>query len=214
MMTAADSRTGTNRGHKPVQRRSADEELHARFEREVLPMRDFLYRHAFCMSNNHADAEDLVQETMARAYAGFGSFQSGTNLKAWLFRIVTNNYINGYRKKRRQPTQYSTEHVTDQHLAEAYARATPAGRRSAEDQALDALPDNDIKAAMDALPRQFRAVVYYADVEGFRYKEIAAIMNIPHGTVMSQLHRGRSRLRRLLGQRVGGVDAETLPATG
>jgi RNA polymerase sigma-70 factor (ECF subfamily) len=213
-MTATHSRAGTNRCHRRVQRQSADAELLARFQRDVLPMHDPLYRHAFRMSNNHADAEDLVQDTMAKAFASFGSFQPGTNLRAWLFRILTNNYINGYRKKRRQPAQYSTEYVTDQHLAEAYARFAPSGQRSAEDHALDALPNNDIKAAMDALPPQFRAVVYYADVEGFRYKEIAAIMNIPHGTVMSQLHRGRNRLRTLLGQRVGDVGPDALPATG
>ena len=201
------------KAHEPVLSQSVDAELSARFEREVVPLRDLLYRHAFRMSHNHADAEDLVQETVMRAYAGFGTFRSDTNLKAWLLRILTNTYINGYRKKRRQPTQYSTEHLTDQYLTEANARSAASALRSAEDYALDLLPDNDIKAAMQALPGQFREVVYYADVAGFRYKEIAALTNIPHGTVMSRLHRGRRQLRMLLGGGVGEDGPQALPAT-
>ena len=196
-----------------VQSQPVDAELSARFEREVVPLRDLLYRHAFRMSRNHADAEDLVQETVMRAYAGFDSFRSGTNLKAWLLRILTNTYINSYRKKRRQPMQYSTEDVTDQYLTEANARSAASELRSAEDHALDLLPDTDIKAAMQALPSQFREVVYYADVEGLRYKEIAALTNTPQGTVMSRLHRGRQRLRTLLGGGVGQVGPQALPAS-
>jgi RNA polymerase sigma-70 factor, ECF subfamily len=196
-----------------VQSQSVDSELSARFEREVVPLCDLLYRHAFRLSHNHADAEDLVQETVMRAYAGFGSFRSGTNLKAWLLRILTNTYINGYRKKRRQPMQYSAEDLTDQYLTEANARSAASELRSAEDHALDLLPDNDIKAAMQALPGQFREAVYYADVEGFRYREIAALTNVPHGTVMSRLHRGRQQLRMLLGGDVGQDGPEALPAT-
>jgi RNA polymerase sigma-70 factor, ECF subfamily len=149
------------------------------------------------MSRDHADAEDLLQETMMKAYAGFGSFRPDSNLKAWLFRILTNTYINGYRRERRQPVQCSTEQVTEQSLAAAYARFTPA-QRSAEDHVLDSLPDKDIEMAMQTLPSQFREVVYYADVEGYRYKEIAAMMKTPRGTVMSRLHRGRERLRAVL----------------
>jgi len=171
-----------------------DSELSARFEREVFPLHASLYRHACRVSRNHADAEDLLQETMMRAYAGFESFRAGSNVKAWLFRILTNTYINGYRRDRRQPVQCSTEQVTEQSLAAAYARFTTA-QRSAEDHVLDSLPDKDIEAAMQALPPQFREVVYYADVEGFRYPEIAAMMNTPRGTVMSRLARGRQRLR-------------------
>jgi RNA polymerase sigma-70 factor (ECF subfamily) len=199
--------------HEPVLSQSVDAELSARFEREVVPLRDLLYRHAFRMSHNHADAEDLVQETVMRAYTHFDSFRSGTNVKAWLLRIMTNTYINSYRKKRRQPMQYSAEDLTDQYLTEANARSAASELRSAEDHALDLLPDNDIKAAMQALPGQFREVVYYADVEGFRYKEIAALTNIPHGTVMSRLHRGRKQLRMLLGGDVGQVGPQALPAT-
>ena len=213
-MTAAQSRARTIRGNNPTQRCSADAELRAKFEHEVVPLREVLHRHAFRMSRNRADAEDLVQETMTRAYAGFRSFRPGTNLNAWLFRILTNTYINGYRKKLRQPAEYSTENVTDHLLAEGYARSTPTGRRSAEEWALAALPDDEVKSAMDALPRQFRQVVYYADVEGFRYKEIAAMMDIPRGTVVSRLHRGRQQLRKLLSGGADRVGPKQLPVAG
>jgi RNA polymerase sigma-70 factor (ECF subfamily) len=212
-MTATQSHSRVERAREPVERRSVDAELSARFEREVVPLRDVLYRRALRMSHNHPDAEDLVQETVMRAYAHFDSFRSGTNLNAWLLRILTNTYINGYRQKARQPVQYSTEHLTDQYLTEAKARSAASALRSAEDYALDLLPDKDIKAAMQALPGPFREVVYYADVEGLRYKEIAALTNTPHGTVMSRLHRGREQLRTLLGGGVGQVGPEALPVT-
>ncbi|HZN84697.1 MAG TPA: sigma-70 family RNA polymerase sigma factor [Mycobacterium sp.] len=212
-MTATQSHSGMKQAREPVQGRSVDAELSARFECEVVPLRDLLYQNAFRMSKNHADAEDLVQETVMKAYTHFDSFRSGTNLKAWLLRILTNTYINGYRQKRRRPVQYSTEHLTDQYLTEANARSVASALRSAEDHALDLLPDNDIKAAMQALPGQFREVVYYADVEGLHYKEIAALTNAPHGTVMSRLHRGRRQLRKLLSGSVGQVGPQALPAT-
>jgi RNA polymerase sigma-70 factor, ECF subfamily len=193
-MTATQSQSGMKQAREPVQSRSVDAEVSARFEREVVPLRDLLYRHAFRMSHNHADAEDLVQETVMKAYSHFDSFRSDTNLNAWLLRILTNTYINGYRQKRRRPVQCSTEQVTEQSLAAAYARFT-AAQRSAEDHVLDSLPDKEIQAAMQTLPPQFREVVYYADVEGFGYQEIAAMMKSPRGTVMSRLHRGRQRLR-------------------
>jgi RNA polymerase sigma-70 factor, ECF subfamily len=169
----------------------------ARFEREVMPHREPLYLHALRMCHNHADAEDLVQDTMVKAYSNFDSFLPGSNFKAWLNRIQTNTYINTYRRRRRRPVQYSTDTITDQDLA-TQAQRTSTRHASAEDQALAALPDTEIMAAMQSLPEQFRAVVYYADVEGFRYREIADIMGTPHGTVMSRLHRGRKHLRRLL----------------
>ena len=149
------------------------------------------------MTHNRPDAEDLLQDTMMSAYASFHSFRQGTNLNAWLHRILTNTYINSYRKKQRSAMQYPTEQITDQQLTTNAAHSS-VGLRSAEDEALDTLPDTEIKAAMEALPEQFRTVVYYADVEGFRYREIADIMGTPHGTVMSRLHRGRQHLRRLL----------------
>jgi RNA polymerase sigma-70 factor, ECF subfamily len=169
----------------------------AQFEREVLPMRQTLYRHALHMCQNHHDAEDLVQETMAKAYRNFHSYESNSNLSAWLYRIQTNTYINGYRQRQRQPVHHSTDGITDHELANQ-ARRISNGHASAEDQALGALPDSDIVEAMRCLPDQTRAVVYYADVEGLRYQEIADMMGTPLGTVSSRLQRGRRRLRRLL----------------
>ena len=169
----------------------------ARFERDAMQYLDQLYGAAMRMTRNPTDAEDLVQETYMKAFAAFASFTDGTNLKAWLFRILTNTYINIYRKKQRQPYQTGTDDLSDWQIAEAESH-TSRGLRSAEAEALDRLADTDVVEALAAVPEDFRMAVYLADVEGFSYKEIAEIMDTPVGTVMSRLHRGRKLLRELL----------------
>lgn len=168
-----------------------------RFEAEAMQYVDQLYSAAMRMTRNPQDAEDLVQEAYTKAYSAFHQYKPGTNLKAWLYRILTNTYINIYRKKQRQPQQANTETVEDWQMAQA-AEHTSSGLRSAEAEALDHLPDSDVKDALQQIPEEFRLAVYFSDVEGFAYKEIAEIMNIPIGTVMSRLHRGRKLLRGLL----------------
>jgi len=192
--------------------RAADGELSARFQSDVIPLLEPLHHHAMRMTRNHADAEDLVQETMVKAYAGFRTFQPGGNFHAWLHRILINTYISGYRKQQCRPVQYPIDDVAGAQLANIPNRAS--GLRSAEEQALEKLGDNRIRAAMQALPEQFRLAVYYADVEGFRSREIADLMRTPLGTVMSRLHRGRRLLRHLLaeGAHQSGCTAVAQPA--
>ena len=174
------------------------------FDRDVVPLLEPLYRHALRLTRSHADAEDLLQETALKAYTGRQSFLPGTNLKAWLFRIMTNAFISGYRRSKRAPTEFPAGEVTDRQLL-ASASHRPMGLQSAEDQALAMLPDSHIKTAMAGLPEQFRVAVYFADVIGHSYKEIAAMLGIRQGTVSSRLNRGRQQLRNLL---VAGSDAQ------
>jgi RNA polymerase sigma-70 factor (ECF subfamily) len=185
-------------GHVRAERTKVpDDPLSAQFESAVIPLLEPLYWQALRMTSNRADAEDLVQETLLNAYAGRRAFELGTNLAAWLRRIMVNTYISSYRKQKRRPAQHPTGAITDQQLV-ASASRTPGGLRSAEEQALEMLPDPHLKAAMMALPEQFRIAVYFADIAGYSYKEIAEMMHTRQGTVSSRLNRGRKQLRDLL----------------
>lgn len=173
-------------------------ELRQLFEDQALTFMDQLYAAALRMTRNPADAGDLVQETYVKAYAAFKSFEQGTNLKAWLYRILTNTFINSYRKNQRSPYQGTIDELEDWQLGGAESLTQGRTTRSAEAEAIDHLPDSDVKAALQSIPEDFRLAVYLADVEGFSYQEIADIMKTPVGTVMSRLHRGRRLLRDLL----------------
>lgn len=202
---AIDSVAMTEKPEPPV--------LRALFEEQAIPFMDQLYAAAMRMTRNPADAGDLVQETYTKAYAAFAQFEQGTNLKAWLYRILTNTFINSYRKNQRQPYQNAIDELEDWQLGSAESLTQGRSTRSAEAEAIDHLPDSDVKEALQSIPEDFRLAVYLADVEGFAYQEIADIMKTPVGTVMSRLHRGRRLLRELLAEyaRDRGI---TVPATG
>ncbi|MCT2155016.1 sigma-70 family RNA polymerase sigma factor [Corynebacterium sanguinis] len=175
----------------------ADTDVHKRFTEEAMPLLDQLYAGALRMTRNPQDAEDLVQETYLKAFNAFDSYKPGTNLKAWLYRIMTNSYINTYRKKQRRPLETSTEDMTDHQLYTTSSHDS-TGLESAEVAALKVMPNSRISEAFDELNEDYRMVVYMADVEEMAYKEIAEALDIPLGTVMSRLHRGRKQLRVLL----------------
>lgn len=197
---------------------TATKDLGSLFEEQALPFMDQLYAAALRMTRNPADAQDLVQETFVKAFAAFKQFEQGTNLKAWLYRILTNTFINTYRKKQREPFQGAIDELEDWQMGGAESRTASSSTRSAEAEAIDHLPDSAVKDALQAIPEDFRMAVYFADVEGFSYQEIADMMKTPIGTVMSRLHRGRRMLRDLLadyaqerGHAVSAVPAARTP---
>ena len=188
----------------------------ALFEDQALPFMDQLYAAAMRMTRNPSDAADLVQETFVKAFQAFGQFQQGTNLKAWLYRIQTNTFINIYRKNQRNPYQGTIDDLEDWQLGSAESVTQSRSTRSAEAEAIDHLPDSAVKDALQSIPEDFRLAVYFADVEGFSYQEIADIMKTPVGTVMSRLHRGRRMLRERLSDYaldrgiIAPIDTETV----
>ncbi|UGU30994.1 sigma-70 family RNA polymerase sigma factor [Mycolicibacterium smegmatis] len=175
----------------------SEAELTARFIRDAMPYQPSLLRTARRLARTEADAEDLVQDALLNAYVGFRRFRPGTNLRAWLFRIMHNRWISTHRMTQRRPATFCVDEVTDGDLAAGALHVSP-GWRSAEDEALDTIPDAHVRTALDALPEGFRTVVYYADIEGFTYAETAVLMGIPVGTVMSRIARARQRLRAAL----------------
>jgi RNA polymerase sigma-70 factor (ECF subfamily) len=189
-------------------------DVRALFEEQALQYMDQLYAAAMRMTKNPSDAADLVQETFVKAYTAFGQFQQGTNLKAWLYRIQTNTFINNYRKNQRNPYQGTIDDLEDWQLGGAESVTQHTSTRSAEAEAIDHLPDSAVKDALQSIPEDFRLAVYFADVEGFSYQEIADIMKTPVGTVMSRLHRGRRLLRGLLAEYASDRGIVAAPATG
>jgi RNA polymerase sigma-70 factor (ECF subfamily) len=189
-------------------------DVRALFEEQALQYMDQLYAAAMRMTKNPSDAADLVQETFVKAYTAFGQFQQGTNLKAWLYRIQTNTFINNYRKNQRNPYQGTIDDLEDWQLGGAESVTQHTSTRSAEAEAIDHLPDSAVKDALQSIPEDFRLAVYFADVEGFSYQEIADIMKTPVGTVMSRLHRGRRLLRGLLAEYASDRGIGAAPAPG
>ena len=185
-----------NRGVPPQEVRVADQ---ATFAEDAMPLMDGLYSAAMRMTRNAADAEDLVQETYLKAFNAYERFETGTNLKAWMYRILTNSYINAYRKKQRRPDESDIDNIEDLYLYRRLGGAESAVlSRSAEDELLEMFGEDEVKLALEDLPEHYRMPILLADVEGFAYKEIAEILDVPIGTVMSRLHRGRKQLQKRL----------------
>ena len=171
----------------------------ATFAEDAMPLMDGLYSAAMRMTRNAADAEDLVQETYLKAFNAYERFETGTNLKAWMYRILTNSYINAYRKKQRRPDESDSDDIEDLYLYRRLGGAESAVlSRSAEDELLEMFGEDEVKLALEDLPEHYRMPILLADVEGFAYKEIAEILDVPIGTVMSRLHRGRKQLQKRL----------------
>jgi RNA polymerase sigma-70 factor (ECF subfamily) len=212
--TADDSAIGTAAAPADAVATEPVEDVRELFEEQALQYMDQLYAAAMRMTKNPADAADLVQETFVKAYTAFGQFQQGTNLKAWLYRIQTNTFINNYRKNQRNPYQGTIDDLEDWQLGGAESVTQHTSTRSAEAEAIDHLPDSAVKDALQSIPEDFRLAVYFADVEGFSYQEIADIMKTPVGTVMSRLHRGRRLLRGLLAEYASDRGIVAADATG
>ena len=171
----------------------------ATFAEDAMPLMDGLYSAAMRMTRNAADAEDLVQETYLKAFNAYERFETGTNLKAWMYRILTNSYINAYRKKQRRPDESDIDDIEDLYLYRRLGGAESAVlSRSAEDELLEMFGEDEVKLALEDLPEHYRMPILLADVEGVAYKEIAEILDVPIGTVMSRLHRGRKQLQKRL----------------
>ncbi len=205
---ADEEAAATDAAGSPVRQELTDAQRQARFEAEVLPHLDRLYSAALRYTRDPTDAEDLVQESMTKAFRSFHQYRPGTNLKAWLYRILHTTYISMYRKAQRRPQEALQDEIDDFSFYDEVARP---GTGSAERAVLEHLTDDAVKQALAELPESFRLAVYYADVEGFAYKEIAEIMETPVGTVMSRLHRGRKALQKALAEYArsrGLVDAE------
>jgi RNA polymerase sigma-70 factor, ECF subfamily len=201
MLPQSDRRTSTSPGmtETPIPDAESEAERAARFEREAMPYHAVLLRGARRLTRSEADAEDLLQDTLMNAYAGFRCFRPGTNMRAWLFRIMHNRWVSMHRTRQRRPDVFTVEDITDSDLAAGSVHLS-AVHRAAEDEALDTVPDNVIREALDDLPEGFRLTVYYADVQGFTYAETAALLGVPMGTVMSRIARSRKRLRASLAE--------------
>lgn len=215
MASATLERTGRHAERVGLASMSSPEQVTRElFVEQAMPLIDSLYGHAMNLTRNPSDANDLVQETYMKAFAAFSSFEQGTNIKAWLHRILKNTFINAYRKAQSRPFEGALDELEEWQIGDAESR-TATGSRSAEAEAIDHLPASSVKDALQSIPEEFRMAVFLADVEGYSYQEIADIMETPTGTVMSRLHRGRRLLREMLAEYAAeqGIGIATKGAT-